>query len=306
MFERAYIEISNICNLQCSFCPEVVRDQKIISVEKFRDYAIQVKPLTKQVCLHLMGEPLGHPQFQEILKICEELELKIFLTTNGTLLKRHTEALLASSCIEQINFSVHSYFANPKKQTLEQYLSPILYFCDQSEKLNKDYYINLRLWNLDHPQNQKENNLQIFNIIEKHYSLNLNVNIDVKLNKSKKIQHKLYLHFDTEFIWPHPNQEIRSKQGSCYGLRKQVAIHANGDVVPCCLDKEAVLKLGSLNQNNLQEILKSDYATTIKTGFENGVLTQDLCQKCQYADRFKKQPKGKVNVAPRSANQPTN
>ena len=298
MFERAYIEISNICNLQCSFCPPVERDNKIISVENFRNYAVQIKPLTRQVCLHLMGEPLGHPQFQEILKICEELELKIFLTTNGTLLKRHMEALLSSNCIDQINFSVHSYFANPQKQTLEHYLGPILDFCDRSEKLNKDYYINLRLWNLDHPQAQKKNNLQIFDIIEKHYTINLNVNIDVKMNKSKKIQHKLYLHFDTEFIWPHPKQEIRSQQGSCYGLRKQVAIHANGDVVPCCLDKEAVLKLGSLHQNTLQEILKSDYATTIKTGFENGVLTQDLCQKCQYADRFK----GKVNVAANANN----
>ena len=129
MFERIYIEISNICNLQCTFCPEVVRDKKVISVEEFRAHAIQAKPLAKQVCLHLMGEPLGHPQFAEIIKICDELELKIFLTTNGTLIKRHAETILNWKHLEQINFSVHSYFANTSRQTLEQYLTPILDFC---------------------------------------------------------------------------------------------------------------------------------------------------------------------------------
>ena len=110
----------------------------------------------------------------------------------------------------------------------------------------------------------------------------------MKLNKSKKILGKLYLHFDTEFIWPDLKQPVRSQAGTCYGLRKQLAIHANGDVVPCCLDKETVLKLGNVHDSSLEEILKSERALKIKTGFEKTQLVEDLCQRCQYADRFKK------------------
>lgn len=287
MFERLYIEISNICNLQCSFCPEVVRDKKILSVADFRRFAEQAKPLTKQICLHLMGEPLAHPDFAVIMDICEELSLKIFLTTNGTLIRKHQERLLQWRSLEQINFSVHSYFANAERMSLQDYLKPILHFCDQANRIKAPFYINLRLWNLEETNHQKEQNIQVFNILNSHFDINLNENIDVKLNKSKKIINKLYVHFDTEFVWPDLKQKVRSQQGSCYGLRKQLAIHANGDVVPCCLDKEAVLKLGNMNESTLSQIVKTDRAQKIKTGFEKGELVEELCQKCQYADRFK-------------------
>jgi radical SAM protein with 4Fe4S-binding SPASM domain len=287
MLERIYLEISNICNLQCTFCPEVVRDKKVISVEDFRAYAIQAKPLAKQVCLHLMGEPLGHPQFAEIVKICDELELKIFLTTNGTLIKRHAETILNWKHLEQINFSVHSYFANTSRQTLEQYLVPILDFCESSLEKKNDYYINLRLWNLASVNAQLEQNLQVYDLVEKRFGVKLNENVDVRVQKSKKVKDKLYLHFDTEFEWPTLKREVLSTKGTCYGLRKQLAVHANGDVVPCCLDKEAVLKLGSVaNGMSLQDIMRSDRAKKIKHGFERGELLEELCQKCQYVERF--------------------
>lgn len=292
MFERLYIEISNICNLQCKFCPEVIREKKLLAPADFRKFATQAKPLTKQICLHLMGEPLAHPQFSEIMDICDELGLKIFLTTNGTLLKRHADKLLNWKSLEQINFSVHSYFANPARLTLQDYLSPILDFCDKSlekqEKKQADFYINLRLWNLAKSNQQKDQNLQVFDVLNRHFGIELNENVDIKMNKSKKIRHKLYVHFDTEFIWPDLSQVKRSEEGSCYGLRKQLAIHANGDVVPCCLDKESLLKIGNVFDNDLKDIMVSGRAKKIRTGFENGKLVEDLCQKCQYADRFRK------------------
>lgn len=286
MFERLYIEISNICNLQCTFCPEVIREKKIMSPVDFKKFAIQASPYTKQICLHLMGEPLAHPQFREIMQICDELNLKIFLTTNGTLIRKHSNELQQWKSLEQINFSVHSYFANPEKVTLEDYLTPILEFCDQSRE--KPYYINLRLWNLEKTNFQKDQNVRVFAILEPHFKTQLNTAVDVRLNKSKKIVNKTYLHFDTEFVWPSPEQPLRSAAGSCYGLRKQLAIHANGDVVPCCLDKERVLKLGNVHEQPLSAIMQTERSRKIKSGFERGELVEDLCQRCQYADRFRK------------------
>lgn len=285
MYERLYIEISNICNLQCRFCPEVQRDKKILDAEDFRSFAMQAKPLAKQICLHLMGEPLGHPKFSEIMDICDELQLKIFLTTNGTLIRRHTEKLSKWKSLEQINFSVHSYFANSERQSLEDYLKPILTFCDQSQ--NSGFYINLRLWNLEKTNAQNEQNTRVFRILEQHFNVSLHENVDVRLQKAKKIRPRLNVHFDTEFVWPGLDQAERSSKGTCYGLRKQLGIHANGDVVPCCLDKESVLKIGNIFERPLSEILRSERALRIKSGFERGELVEDLCRKCQYADRFR-------------------
>lgn len=290
MFERLYIEISNICNLQCSFCPEVIRDKKILNPLSFREFALQAKPLSKQICLHLMGEPLAHPQFSEVMDICDELDLKIFLTTNGTLLKKYMQKLLKWKSLEQINFSVHSYFANPAKQKLGEYLAPILDFCENADQ---NFYINLRLWNLEETNYQKSQNSQVFDILQDRFSVNFNKNVDVRLNKSKKLFGKVYVHFDTEFQWPSLDLPERSTSGSCYGLRKQLAIHANGDVVPCCLDKESFLKIGNIYESKLTDIIKSERAQRIKNGFERGELIEDLCRRCQYADRFR----GKISVA---------
>ena len=287
MFEKIYIEISNVCNLKCKFCPEVIRENKLLSVEDFTRFAQEVKPLTKQVCLHLMGEPLAHPQFSEIMEICEKLNLRIFLTTNGTLIKKYSDQLLNWSALDQINFSVHSFFANNKQNNLEEYLNPILDFCDKSTKLNNSYYINLRLWNLKQSNNQLDQNSQVFHILNEHYKTHINENVDVKFNKSKKITNKLYVHFDTEFQWPSLEVPVRSAAGTCYGLRKQIAIHANGDLVPCCLDKESVIKLGNLNHDSILNILNSQRAKNIKHGFESNQLTEELCKRCQFADRFK-------------------
>ena len=288
MFDKIYIELSNICNLQCHFCPEVIRDKKLMTPADFKKFAVQAKPLTRQICLHLMGEPLAHPNFSEIMDIADELDLKIFFTTNGTLLKKHHEKLLRWRSLEQINFSVHSFFANPNKISLEDYLKPILSFCNQALEIKANFFINLRLWNLEKTNIQNDQNIQVLNLLNLHFQTFLTDQIDVKLNKSKKILNKIYLHFDTEFIWPDLRQPLRPKEGSCYGLRKQLAIHANGDVVPCCLDKESVLKLGNAHLSSLSDIMTSERALKIKTGFERQELVEDLCQRCQYADRFRK------------------
>src|SRR5207253_9901083 len=82
-FKKVYIEISNVCNLQCTFCPEVQRGKKFMGPELFRKVAAAVAPLTEAVCFHLMGEPLLHPRFEEYVGFCGLLGLPVHLTTNG-------------------------------------------------------------------------------------------------------------------------------------------------------------------------------------------------------------------------------
>lgn len=285
-FERVYLEISNICNLQCTFCPVVERDNKICQVEEFKKYAAQAAPLAKQVCLHLMGEPLAHPKFNEVMQVCDELGLRIFLTTNGTLIKKYHQQLLQWKSLDQINFSIHSFFANPARQSLEDYLEPILQFTRDLEQQSPNVYVNLRLWNQATHNEVRQQNHLVLDRIESFFSLAINRSIDVQSIKSKKLFGRTYLHFDTEFGWPSLNNPKRSETGFCHALTKQVAVHADGTVVPCCLDKEAKIPLGNLNSQSLNEILSSPRAQAMKNGFKKNQLVEELCQKCPYISRF--------------------
>ena len=286
-FSKVYIEISNICNLQCSFCPEVIREKKIMSSVLFEEILKQVTPLTKQVCLHLMGEPLAHPEFLKIINICKQYNTKIFLVTNGILLRDDKAQILLDSCFEQVNFSLHSFADNFPNKNPDQYLEKIINFTEQAFKIRPDLYINYRLWNLNDVHGSTTDNNLMMNKICDHFGIKPITQVDVRKKKSILINNRLYFHFDTEFIWPSLDLPILGTKGRCYGLSSHFGIHADGTVVPCCLDKEAGISLGNVNQASVLEILNRNRAKNILKGFKENRLIEDLCQRCQYIERFK-------------------
>jgi radical SAM protein with 4Fe4S-binding SPASM domain len=288
-FFRTYIEISNICNLQCTFCPEVERDKKILSSEQFRKILKQVVPHTDQVCLHLMGEPLAHPEFEQILQICNEEKAVIHLTTNGTFLSKFGfETFLNAPCLRQINFSLHSFRDNYPDKDVRPYLFDILQFSKEALTQRPELYINYRLWNLPSTTGSKVENQDIIDHITEFFQISVNERVDVALNKSKNLLGRIYFHFDTRFDWPSFNDPIRSEHGFCHALSQQIGIHADGTVVPCCFDKEAGIPLGNVLEQSFEEVLNSPRLKKIREGFQKHKLVEDLCQRCTYITRFDK------------------
>jgi len=275
MFKKIYIEITNICNLDCDFCPsaKLNRKKRSLSVDEFRTIVKQAKPLCEEVCLYLMGEPLCHPELEKILNICLEEGVKAQISTNAILLNRYSELLLKSRALRQINFSLQ---ANKE-------LKDILCFCKQANELRPELYINLRLWNVG-----VEDNEELLREIENSLSITINRNIDVKSIKSKRIWNNVFLHFDSRFEWPALDKPLLNKKGTCYGMSSHIGILSDGTVVPCCLDSEGNISLGNCLKGALSDILNSDRAKNIKKGFDNNTLVEDLCKRCSYIQRFSK------------------
>jgi len=285
-FTKVNIEISNICNLQCSFCPEVVRTKKLMSLDLFRNIIAQVAPLTEQVCFHLMGDPLVHPKLEEMVHICEEHDVKIFFVTNGLLMRDKQSDLLLNSTFRQVNFSLHSFSDNFPDEDPTDYLKRIFAYTDKAFEQRPDLYINFRLWNLQDVSNSSQRNLDMLKRIEDYFQVQVNTNINVRHKKSVHLKNRLYLHFDTEFVWPSMDLPVLGTSGRCHGLSSHFGILADGRVVPCCLDKEAAITLGSVEDQPLLEILDSQRAQAILSGFKNKKLLEGLCQRCQYIERF--------------------
>ncbi len=286
-FHKVYIEISNICNLQCTFCPEVERPKKIMSAASFGELLPEVLPLTEQITLHVMGEPLAHPEFERIVRICEEQGAKVNLTTNAILINRYRELLLSPAFV-QINFSVHSFRDNFPGKDVRPYLKDIVDFSQYAAEKRPDLYINYRLWNLPDVQKAKEENAPILDFLEESYALTINRQVNVGLNKGKKLVGRTYVHFDTRFVWPSPHHPPVSCTGTCYGGVNQMAIHADGTVVPCCLDKEANVTLGKWPEQSLKDIADGERALALRGGFSKGLVVEDLCQRCTFRSRFDK------------------
>ena len=108
MYKRVYIEITNICNLNCSFCPKSDRDKKVMTVPEFENIINKINGYTKHIYLHVKGEPLMHPHLDKIIKIANKNNINVNITTNGRLLKDKLD-IINNNKIRQINISLHSF-----------------------------------------------------------------------------------------------------------------------------------------------------------------------------------------------------
>ncbi len=281
-FKKIYIEISNVCNLQCTFCPEVARGKAFMEPALFQEAAAAAAPLTDVVCFHLMGEPLLHPEFEAYLNVCGALGLRVELTTNGILLDEKRANALMNPALSQVNFSLQSFESNFPDRDNSEYLQRIFAFTLRAFQERPDLYLNYRLWNEGAPGADVSNEHMIEKI---RRGLKTDFN-DFKGSKSVHIKQRLYLHRDVRFEWPHPGRPVRSTKGFCHGLSSHIGILADGTVVPCCLDKEGVINLGNCGSDRLTSIIDGPRATSIREGFKNRILVEDLCQKCTFISRF--------------------
>lgn len=257
-----------------------------MSLETFRSVISQVAPLTDQVTFHLMGDPLVHPKLADFLNICTEHQVPVFFVSNGVLMNELKAELLLNPIIRQVNFSLHSFHDNYGDKDPSIYLAKIFNFVEKAFVERPDLYINFRLWNLEAPLGSGLRNRSMLDRIFKHFEFTLDQHIDVRRKKSIHIKKRLYLHFDTEFIWPSLDLPELGKKGTCYGLSSHFGVLADGTVVPCCLDKEGKIPLGHISETPILDILQNEKSQALIKGFKENKLINPLCQKCNYITRF--------------------
>ena len=288
-FKKVYIEITNVCNLSCNFCPKTKRKYKFMNKEEFTYILEQVKPFTDHIYFHLMGEPLLHENIEYFLKESKEKGLHVNLTTNGTLLNKVGDKIINSNAVRQVNISLHSFEANKKTVELEEYLNNVTDFIIKARE-NSNIICAIRLWNMDSEDLRGENNLnkEILKIIEENLGLEFSLSEKLQESNKIKLKDKAYLNMAEKFQWPDIKIDTLGENVFCHGLRNQIGILADGTVVPCCLDSDGNLELGNVFEKTLEDILNGERATNIYNGFSRRVAVESLCQKCGYATRFKK------------------
>ncbi|OCL95546.1 radical SAM/SPASM domain-containing protein [Aliarcobacter thereius] len=288
-FRKVHIELTNICNLKCTFCPPKLHPNKVMDLELFDRLNFELKEFTNELAYHIVGDPLVLGNLNEYLDISKKHNLKVNITTTANnISNRHYETLL-NSTIKQINFSLNSYNANSHKKSFQEYLEPILNFVKYAQEKNHEYFINFRIWNLDEEKSAKEFNKKVFDSLNIFFELDLNID-EIYENRPKNIRvaRKIFINFDEYFVWPSLKNEVVSKSGFCHGLSSHFGILSNASVVPCCLDLDASINLGNIENNSIKEILNSNRAKDMINGFKKNILVEELCQKCEYRTRFEK------------------
>ena len=274
-FRKVYVEISNLCNLSCAFCPGTDREKRRMTPAEFETLAPKLRPYTDYLYFHLMGEPLCHPQLGDFLEIANRHGFRVILTTNGTLLARQQALLLSSPALHKVNISLHAFEVNDLSVPFERYLADCFAFgqAAKGEKL-----VVYRLWNQGGAdQRNKEILAGLHAAFPEPW---------VSESRGTRLAHRTYLEYGDKFDWPDLQAAEGSSQVFCYGLRDQLGVLCDGTAVPCCLDHEGDLALGNLFLQSMEEILETPRAKAIYDGFSHKEAVEPLCRRCGYARRF--------------------
>ena len=248
-----------------------------MSPDEFQLVVNKIRPFANYIYLHVLGEPLLHPQLDEILNIAENAGLNINITTNGGLLERKKEMLLRHS-VRQINISLHDAEENIDTAKWEEYLKSVFEFSTEAA-LNS--YICLRLWNTTNETSKAFNALCLKYISEKFNKQEADLLDNTNGNGIKLADH-IFLQRAPRFEWPNEKSKGTQTHKSCYALRDHIAILADGQVVPCCLDADANMLLGNIFTEELADIIKTERAIDIKKGFEQRKVVESICATCGF------------------------
>lgn len=265
-FKKVYLEITNCCNLNCDFCIKNERITKYISIDEFKEVLEKLKDYTDYLYFHVLGEPILHPNINELIDIASS-DFKVNITTNGYLIDR----IKNNKNIRQVNISLHS-FNDKYNISLDNYLDSIFDAIDILVKNNT--YISLRLW-----VKNKYNN-DIVDYINNRYNSNIDYNLE-----NNKVSKNIFIDKFHEFIWPDMKNNYYSDIGTCYGLIDHIGILVDGTIIPCCLDSRGEINLGNIYKDNLEDILNSDRVNKMINGFKNNKKCEELCKHCKFIEK---------------------
>jgi len=278
MYSRVYVEITDICNRSCTFCPGTKRPPRRMSEAEFRIVAEKLKSVTKYLYFHVMGEPLTHPLLTDFIRIANESGYHAAITTNGTLLSRRGREIVEAG-IYKVNISVHSFESGSREDYL-RYVGDCLDFADYASE--RGVLTVLRLWNLGYDGGR---NIDTVALLRERFPNEWTLG-----KRGARIRDKLHLEYGERFEWPDMEACDRGSEVFCYGLKDHFGILCDGRVIPCCLDREGAVTLGNIfePEADMTEILSSPRALAKRKGFTERRATEELCRKCGYARRFGK------------------
>lgn len=274
MYSRVYVEITNICNMHCSFCHGHSRSARKMTQEEFSHILDQLSDQTQYIYYHLMGEPLIHPELPQFLTMAAQKGFLSILTTNGTLLRKRGQEILRAG-LHKISISLHS-FEDGTEESFLQYLRDVADFAETANQVGT--IVVFRLWNRGCDGGRNERILSF---------LQTQIPGEWKENtRGFRVREKFYLEWGDRFEWPDPEGEFHEGEVFCYGMQDHFGILCDGTVVPCCLDSDGGIPLGNIFREDIADILASPRATAMVKGFQRRTASEELCRRCGYAQRF--------------------
>ena len=290
----AYLETTNYCNLQCSFCnrDEVIGALQHMPLSKFKKMLDGLKhhPI-KEAKLMGMGEPMLHPQFDEVCKTFKEYFPEAFLivATNcqynigegRPLRKRFKNAL---QYIDLLYFSIDGYDKSYERDRSPAKWSRLLSFLGDFKEIDRkecrvtcNYVVN--------PENVTDIQRVNDEIVNGYGLEQLRLNIAQDWSENKSLPGGYTLE-QIDYLNKKWKGSIKGKSewdfSDCFWVEEGIYTTVEGHVKMCCMNTGAK-PFGNLFESSIEEIRESKDYKAVKSGCSTNQPTSH-CKNCSYKE----------------------
>ena len=288
----AYLETTNYCNLDCSFCnrTDVIGPLKHMSLEDWGKLLDGIKhhPI-KEAKLMGMGEPMLHPQFDEVCRMFKEIfpKCKLIVATNCqyNIKDKFRECM---KYIDMLYFSIDGYKESYERDRSPAKWSKLLKFLEQFksvDRYNCDVVVNYVV-NAYNVQDIKK----IDDLRKEHNLGQLRLNIaqiwDADTKMSDDISTSGYTEEDLNYLRENWNEQIMGKSKwdfkDCFWVNNGIYTTVEGNVKMCCMNTGAE-PFGNLFLNTIDEIREMEDYQNVKKGCNTNNPTSH-CKNCSYKE----------------------
>ena len=288
----AYLETTNYCNLDCSFCNrmDVIGPLKHMSLDDWEKLLDGIKhhPI-EEAKLMGMGEPMLHPQFDEVCRMFKETfpKCKVIVATNCqyNINDKFRESL---KYIDMLYLSIDGYEENYERDRAPAKWKKLIRFLDQFESVDRH--------DCDVVVNYVVNAYNVYDIpkideLRVNYDLGeLRLNIaqiwDADTKMSDDVATSGYTKHQLDYLKKNYGGKIMGKSKwdfkDCFWVNNAIYTTVEGNVKMCCMNTGAE-PFGNLFENSIDEIREMVDYQNVKRGCETNNPTSH-CKNCSYKE----------------------
>ncbi len=267
------IESTNLCNLDCFFCPrkEAAKGEGLMDFDLFTrivDECAARGPIRK-IGLHKDGEPLAHPRIIDMVRHIRDARAAavISFTSNAILLKERKAEQLLEAGLNDVSFSIdatlgETYEESKGRDKLELVEANIRRFL---ELKSSDVKVTVKFIRM------RENDGEEGRFIERWADSGADILISEYHDWSGSVRDSSLLGIEAASSY------------ACENPWYSLAVNWDGQVSICCVDWDSKALVGDANQMSIHEIWYGDELRRIReTHLEGRAHCMQPCSTCSY------------------------
>ena len=268
------IEPTNTCNLRCTFCfvtDGMTRDGGFMDFNLFKKIIDDCTDL-EHLCMHNWGEPLLHKDIFRMIEYAKNKGVNyVVMNTNGTLLTDKMINRIVNSKLDIIRFSIDG-----SAETFKRVRGVEL------ENIEK----NIKKLKIIKEKKKPELKMGVVFTVEEDTEGDAEeyINHWEKIVDHVRLQPKLITSPRTE-VCPEPF-------GKDYG---KLVVLWDGRVIPCCVDYNANLMIGNIQNDTIPTLWKSEKLNILREQHLKGEFP-DTCANCNECESNKADKRFFVNA----------